>query len=143
MFKSGNVTVYVGDFERAVEFYTKTLNLPLKYRAGNVWAEVGTDGLTIGICPAAEGEPKGLSIGLMVEKIDAAVAQLRERGVSFQGKVMDCEYVKLAIFQDPEGNPHYLCELKPAAMTGCCECSCAKPAAKKTAKKAKKTKARR
>ena len=51
MIKSGNVTIMASDFERAFRFYTETLGFKVGSRFGNVWAEVETEGLTIGIHP--------------------------------------------------------------------------------------------
>ncbi len=117
MFKAGNVTVMVSDFAKGLEWYTKTLGLKTIYSMPPHWAEVGTEGLTIGIHGPKEGESHGsgtgqLSIGLIVEKIENTVAQLQERGISFHGPVQDTDFVKMAFFTDPDGNPLYLCEVK-------------------------------
>lgn len=125
MFKAGNVTVMVSDFDRGLEWYTKTLGLKTIYSMPPHWAEVGTEGLTIGIHGPKEGESHGsgtgqLSIGLVVEKIENTVAQLQERGISFHGPVQDTEFVKMAFFADPDGNPLYLCEVKESVSGGSC-----------------------
>jgi predicted enzyme related to lactoylglutathione lyase len=123
MFKAGNVTVMVSDFAKGLEWYTKTLGLKTIYSMPPHWAEVGTEGLTIGIHGPKEGESHGsgagqLSIGLIVEKIENTVAQLQERGISFHGPVQDTEFVKMAFFSDPDGNPLYLCQVNEAACSG-------------------------
>ncbi len=146
MLKAGNVTVAVNDFERALDFYTKTLGLQLKYRLQNHWAEVGTEGVTIGIhqrtpeMPPAGG-PGSFSVGFIVDAIEPAVARLKERGVAFHGPVTDTDFVKMAFFGDPDGNPHYLCQVKPAAMGGECGAEGAHEKAHAEAKPAKKAKA--
>lgn len=156
MFKCGNVTVMVSDFAKGLGWYTKTLGLKTIYSMPPHWAEVGTEGLTIGIHGPKEGESHAsgagqLSIGLVVEKIENTVAQLQERGISFHGPVQDTEFVKMAFFSDPDGNPLYLCEVKAGVgAESCCEgggehakahAEAAKPAkapkAKKPAPKAK------
>jgi len=118
MIKSGNATVMVRDFERALRFYTETLGLRLLYQAGHEWAEISAgDGLTIGLHAwggrgPAPGSASGISLGLTVPAIEAAVAELARRGVEFRGQIVDNENVKLAFFADPDGNPLYLCEVK-------------------------------
>ncbi|MHC4579517.1 MAG: VOC family protein [Planctomycetota bacterium] len=114
MFQSGNVTVMVSDFERAVRFYTETLGLELRFRSGDEWAEVTTQGLTVGLHKAGTQGPRpgaegALSIGLQVAEIAAAMERLQERGIRF-GQVVEDGPVKLAFLGDPDGNPLYLCQ---------------------------------
>jgi catechol 2,3-dioxygenase-like lactoylglutathione lyase family enzyme len=120
MITGGIATIMVRDFDRAVRFYTETLGLELKFRAGNEWAEViAGQALTIGLHPWSPGhgpEPgqaSGISIGFGVDPIDKAVAALRSKGITFRGPIQDNNNVKLAFFADPDGNPLYLCEVKP------------------------------
>jgi catechol 2,3-dioxygenase-like lactoylglutathione lyase family enzyme len=119
MFTGGNVTLMVSDFNRAVRFYTETLGLLLKSRAGDAWAEVQAPGLTIGLHPAGEqgpqpGQASSFSIGLEVEKLDTAMAALKEKGVEFVHTVDD-KAARFAFFSDPDGTPLYLAELKAPA----------------------------
>ena len=120
MISGGNVTVMVRDFDRALRFYTETLGLNLLYRAGDEWAELmAGKSLTIGLHRWSghgpqPGAASGLSIGFIVEKIEPAIDSFRKIGVTFHGPVQDNENVKLAFFADPDGNPLYLCEVKPA-----------------------------
>jgi predicted enzyme related to lactoylglutathione lyase len=112
MYQGSNVTVMVSDMNRAVRFYTEALGLTLKARFGDGWAEVQAPGLTIGLHPVRQGAPTGapaggVSIGLQVENLEAAMATLKERGVEFRG-IVEGEGVRLAHFQDPDGTPLYL-----------------------------------
>src|ERR1043165_1298941 len=92
MFRSGNVTIYVTNMDRAVRFYTETLGLKLAYRFGDHWASVECGkGLTIGLHPAsgpvisATGK-NSPSIGLELEgTMDEAMKTLGARGVKFEG----------------------------------------------------------
>jgi catechol 2,3-dioxygenase-like lactoylglutathione lyase family enzyme len=118
MFTQCNVTVMVSDLQRALAFYTETLGLPLKSRSGDEWAEVQGPGVVIGLHKASGKGPKpgtqgSLSIGLGVQNLELAMAELRKRGVQFQGPVVSDGPVKLAFFGDPDRNPLYLCELPP------------------------------
>lgn len=121
MIHGGNATIRVRDLDRAIRFYTETLGLKLRYRAGNEWAEVDAGkGLVLGLHPTgSEGSPAGgagsISVGFDVdESLDAVVATLRDRGVVFRGAIPDRpeEPVRLALFSDPDGNDLYLCETK-------------------------------
>ena len=116
MFKHGNVTVMVSDLERAVKFYVETLGLKLQYEAPGQWAQVEAPGLTIGLHPAGEDTPQpgksdSLSIGFEVEDIAAAAETLEARGIVF-APIVDEKATKLAFFNDPDGNPLYLAEVK-------------------------------
>jgi predicted enzyme related to lactoylglutathione lyase len=117
MIKSGAATVMVSSMERAVDFYTRVLGLKLMTPAGSDWAEVETPGLTIGLHLAKHGAKPGaqgaISIGFDVAgSLETAMATLRERGVRFEGPVVDNPEVKLAFFGDTDGNTLYLCEVK-------------------------------
>ncbi len=117
MITSGAATVMVSNMDRAVNFYTRVLGLKLMTRAGSDWAEVETPGLTIGLHLAGHGPTPGaqgaISIGFDVAgSLETAMATLRERGVRFEGPVVDNPQVKLAFFGDPDGNALYLCEVK-------------------------------
>jgi len=122
MIKGGNVTIFVSDFDRTVRFYTETLGMPLRMRAGNFWAEVvaGPD-LVIGIHPQSENAAKpgtvgAMQIGLTVEgPIEEIVESLKGKGVTFLGEIVNDDGVgKFARFVDPDRNHLYFWESIPA-----------------------------
>jgi len=122
MISGGNATVFVTDFERALDFYVNVLGMRLRMRAENFWAEVvAGDELVIGIHPANDGgvrpgTPGSIQIGLALSgSIDDAVAALEGRGVTFSGPIVDDGPVRLAFFHDPDGNELYLSEVVHAA----------------------------
>jgi len=117
MIKGGNTTIYVSDMDRAVEFYTKTLGLKLRFRQGGHFAQIdGGPGLSLALHPAGPESPRpGHSGSIMVgfsvtDSIEKEVETLRKRGVHFRGPIKDSDPVKLAFFGDPDGNDLYLCE---------------------------------
>ena len=123
MIDGGIATVFVTDMSRAVAFYTDTLGLKLRMRAGDHWAEVEAKrDLVIGLHPASpDGPPPGtagaVQIGLQVnEPLEDVVGELTRRGVAFTGPIIDDTNVRLAFFADPDGNVHYLCEVTPAPV---------------------------
>ena len=126
MFRGGVVTIYVSDMERAVRFYSETLGFSLKERHGNNWATVdGGPGLTIGLHPATREIPAGrqgsIALGIYIDTpIEETVKRLTSRGASFpSGVIDDGGILSLAFFNDPDGNPLYLAEMKarPAASS--------------------------
>ena len=117
MIAGGNATVYVSDMDRAVRFYVETLGFKLVVRHEDHWAEVDAGGgLILGLHPASPHAPKpgtsgSISIGLAVNApIAEVVAVLSNRGVVFQGPVVENGPIKLAYFGDPDGTSLYLCE---------------------------------
>jgi predicted enzyme related to lactoylglutathione lyase len=119
MFRGGVVTIYVSDMDRAVKFYSETIGFTLKERYGNHWAAIdGGPGLTIGLHPATGQVPAGrqgsIALGIYLDSpIEEAVKQLTSRGASFPGGIVDDDgFLSLAFFNDPDGNPLYLAEMK-------------------------------
>lgn len=117
MYSNGNVTVYVSDMNRAVQFYSETLGLKLLYRFADHWASLQAGkGLTIGLHPASKENPAGrkgsMAIGLELSgKMEDAVRELSARGVRFTSQSDEGKAGKFAGFDDPDGNPLYLAEL--------------------------------
>jgi catechol 2,3-dioxygenase-like lactoylglutathione lyase family enzyme len=119
----GNVTVYVSDMDRAVDFYGTKLGLKLAQRFGNHWAEFHAGpALVIGLHPKSEKGPApgttgAMSIGLTVDgPIDEEIRHLTAKGVGFRGPVVRDEQggLSFAFFGDQDGNDLYLCEVTKA-----------------------------
>jgi len=113
MFKSGNVTVMVGDLQRAKQFYVETLGLKLQHETEGHFALIEAPGLTIGLLHLA-GEPGvqpgksgSMSIGFEVENLETAIETLQSRGVEFHDAVEGQE-AQVVHFNDPDGNTLYL-----------------------------------
>ena len=138
MILGGNATLYVSDFPAAVRFYTRDLEMRLRFRAGNHWAEVeaGKD-LVIGLHPARPDGPKpgtagAVQLGLVVEgPLEDVLARLAARKVQIEGAIIDDPRSgsRYASIRDFDGNPIYLMEKpkkrraparrrKPAAARG-------------------------
>jgi predicted enzyme related to lactoylglutathione lyase len=118
----GNASIYVTDMERAVQFYTGALGLPLRVRVGTEWAELDAGkGLVLGLHLArppetvSAGTRGAISIELAAtRKLDDVVAELQARGVAFKGEIQDWPAVRLATALDPDGNELVLAQVLDA-----------------------------
>jgi len=117
MFSNGNATIFVSDMDRSVNFYTKILGLKLAQRFGNYWASVEAGKLAIGLHPASNQNPSGRDgstiVGLELSgDIEDAISTLKRQGVKFRGVVSQDNAGRTAHFEDPDGNPLYMIQLK-------------------------------
>ncbi|TGU99340.1 hypothetical protein EN794_000950 [Mesorhizobium sp. M00.F.Ca.ET.151.01.1.1] len=108
----GNASIYVTDIDRAVEFYTTKLGFPLKLRVGTEWAEIDAGkGLVLGLHRArppetVEAGARGaINIELAVTRsLDEVVPELKARGVTFKGQILNYPAVRIATVLDPDNN---------------------------------------
>ncbi len=101
------VAIAVSDPERARKFYQETLGLkPARTHMEGAWVEYDLGAITIGVgChPAWQPSRDGTSVAFEVDDIDAAIAQLTERGVTFDMEKMETPVCWMAQFRDPDGN---------------------------------------
>src|SRR5579863_1820653 len=111
------VTIFVSDRDRATRFDTEVLGCKLDFRFGNEWAQLQSDGTTIGLHPASKESPAGIKgsiqLGILVSQpIQQVADEMKAKGVQFLGPVVDDTQVLAANFEDPDGNPFYLAEMK-------------------------------
>jgi predicted enzyme related to lactoylglutathione lyase len=125
MINGGNATLYVRDMDAAVDFYTKTLGLKLRFRAGDHWAEVeaGKD-LVVGLHPTgANLRPPGVAGSVQIgftldEPLEDVVRRLSERGVQFDGPIVPGGAgLRFAHLKDMDGNVLYLWETAGAPVS--------------------------
>jgi predicted enzyme related to lactoylglutathione lyase len=101
------VAIAVSDAERARKFYQETLELnPSTTAMGGAWVEYDLGPVTIGVgChPAWKSSRDGTTVAFEVEDIDAAIAKLKERGVTFDMEKTETPVCWMAQFRDPDGN---------------------------------------
>jgi predicted enzyme related to lactoylglutathione lyase len=101
------VAIAVSDAERARKFYQETLELqPATTAMGGAWVEYDLGPTTIGVgChPAWKPSRDGTTVAFEVVNIDATIAKLKDRGVSFDIDKMETPVCWMAQFRDPDGN---------------------------------------
>lgn len=101
------VWVPVQDMDRAVTFYSETLNLELKDRGAD-WSEIDAGNLMIGLNAreTASAHSEGGAVITFTPEggIEDEVARLTEAGVKFTGEISDHDWGRIAPFKDSEGN---------------------------------------
>ena len=97
------------DLGWAVEFYGSTLGLPRSvYLPERNYAEFETGNLTLSVFDAEgfglEHNANRNAMGLHVDDVAQARADLESRGVQFTGEIPDTGVCHMAFFSDPDGN---------------------------------------
>ena len=112
MFKKvDDVFFNVDDMEKAKAFYRDKLGLAVKYEAAD-WVELDAGNVTIALRrygSGPEGRPElgvgeGATIVFEVDDIAAVKKDLEAKGIKLIGGVFEYGSVKLAAFEDPNGN---------------------------------------
>jgi predicted enzyme related to lactoylglutathione lyase len=101
------VAIAVSDIEKARKFYQETLELkPSSTAMEDAWVEydLGTVTIGVGCHPAWQPSRDGTSVAFEVDDIDAAIAKLKERGVTFDMEKIETPVCWMAQFRDPSGN---------------------------------------
>lgn len=94
------------DIERAKAFYGDTLGLRRDpHSESEFWAGETCLSLWMPAWADVEFAPQELAMpALRVNDVAAARAALEEKGVQFQGEVLDTGVCHMAFFKDPDGN---------------------------------------
>ena len=101
------VSVPVQDIERAKAFYRDTLGMHSP-SWDSAWPEIETGNVSLYLVdPTAYGtefKPHGAHIALRVPDVAEARRALEEKGIEFDGDVLDTGVCHMAFFRDSEGN---------------------------------------
>jgi catechol 2,3-dioxygenase-like lactoylglutathione lyase family enzyme len=101
------VSVLTQDVGRAKQFYGETLGLPIETEGEND-LEFTLGQVTLDVFnPASTGQefaPSPAGIAIRVPDVAAARAELEEKGVRFDGDIVDTGVCHFAFFKDPDGN---------------------------------------
>jgi predicted enzyme related to lactoylglutathione lyase len=97
------------DLEAAAAFYGDTLGLRRSvYLPERNYAEFETGNLTLSVFNAEQfgmtHSPNANAIGLHVDDVAQARAELEGRGVEFKGEILDTGVCHMAFFSDADGN---------------------------------------
>ena len=99
----------VRDMARARAFYEELLGLKptmVHDTENGAWTEyeLGDGAFSLGQAPGWEPSPDGASIAFEMEDFDAAIATLKERGITFKMEPFATPVCRMAFVVDPEGN---------------------------------------
>lgn len=121
MFRKVAFTMYpITDVPRARKFYEETLGLKrgsMGNQGEHYWIEYdlpegGCLGLT-NFIPDKPSDSAGGTIAFEVADLDALIADLKSKGVTFKSDVIVSPVCRMAVCLDSEGNSILLHELKP------------------------------
>ena len=101
------VAIAVSDKERARKFYQETLELkPGMTAMEGAWVEydLGTTTIGVGCSPGLGTVARRNTVAFEVDDIDATIANLKERGVTFDMEKTETPVCWMAQFRDPDGN---------------------------------------
>jgi catechol 2,3-dioxygenase-like lactoylglutathione lyase family enzyme len=100
--------VPVTDMERSKKFYGETLGLPQTSDGGFPEFKLGDNGflylLSLESIGAGFRGPHDAGFALRVPDVHEARKELEEKGVAFNGEVLDTGVCHMAFFADPDGN---------------------------------------
>lgn len=110
------VNVFVSDYERALDFYRNVLGLTLLERDDEFgYASFATSGANMAVVRTdpAQSELIGrhTGIGLMVEDLDGAYAELKDRVTFDEPPTRQPWGGYMAMLRDPDGNVFYFDQL--------------------------------
>lgn len=100
------VMYHVSNLENSVTFYCDILGMTVEGKYGDDWVELAATPTTLALYRPEEGDPRigGASIGLAVDDVAAAVAELTAKDVEVvwgEGESPVCHF---AVIRDPDGN---------------------------------------
>jgi lactoylglutathione lyase len=104
--KLGIVMIVVRDMERSVAFYRDVLGLKLLFHQDN-WSQFDAGNILIGLHPEGEevkvSPTTGMSIGIYVDDVDKAVAEIRRRLARIAVGPRPEPFGRWALLFDPDG----------------------------------------
>jgi predicted enzyme related to lactoylglutathione lyase len=101
------VAIAVSDKGRARKFYQETLELkPATTAMDGAWVEyeIGPTTIGVGCHPAWQPSREGTTVAFEVDDLDASIAKLKQRGVTFDMDKLETPVCWMAQFRDPDGN---------------------------------------
>jgi predicted enzyme related to lactoylglutathione lyase len=113
--KLGLIMVVVKDMARSVAFYRDVLGLQQLFVQDN-WSQFDAGNILIGLHPEGDevkvSPTSGCSVGIYVEDIKLAVAEIKRRGGHFAIEPRQEPFGRWALLNDPDGYNIQIIELK-------------------------------
>jgi len=100
----------VSDLKKGIEFYKNVLGLKLD-SSGEGWAEFDIGGMALVLGSwgyDAKLKGNGNGVALAVDDVDAALSELKKKGVTIEGEPWKTPVCVGAAISDPDGNKIYL-----------------------------------
>lgn len=104
---------FTGRYDDMRRFYEEGLALPARRDDGDDWVEFDTAGASIALHRMDDPKRQGTLLRFGTPDLDAALTELRDRGLEEDGDVVTFEEGRVASFSDADGNLIQLME--PAA----------------------------
>jgi predicted enzyme related to lactoylglutathione lyase len=103
------IELSVSDMDRAVAFYRDTLGLAFPLKGGPDWKEFDSPPVAFALDRVrgnrAEGATPGqVALALAVDDVDAAVEELRAKGVPIVKEPWEADVCYQAVIRAPDGN---------------------------------------
>jgi catechol 2,3-dioxygenase-like lactoylglutathione lyase family enzyme len=106
--KVSSVYYVVGDMDRALGLFRDTLGLKLKFQDGDKWAQFDVNGTQVAVATPAPGQVPpggGATLVLEVKDLDAARAELADKGLRPSDIVSMGSHGRFFTVKDADGNP--------------------------------------
>lgn len=99
------VVLSTDDLDASIEFYTKTLGFPLKFRDGNHFAALDGGTITLALATSLDHPIYGqVVVGVKSDDVDAAAAAIDANGGGIAKLPYDDAHERRAVVYDPTGN---------------------------------------
>jgi len=112
-----SVIHFTGRFDDMREFYEQGLALPVR-RTEKGWVEFDTAGASIALHRMDDPARQGTVLRFVTDDLDAALAELEDRGLEADGGIVKFAQGRLAAFWDADGNLLNLLEPATPAPSG-------------------------
>ena len=95
---------FTGRFDDMRRFYAEGLGFPVRREDGDDWVELDTAGASIALHRMDDPKRQGTLLRFATPDLDAALAELRDRGLESEGDVVESPGGRVASFGDSDGN---------------------------------------
>lgn len=109
------VVLSTEDLDASIEFYTKTLGFPLKFRDGNHFAALDGGSITLALATEIDHPiPGQVVVGIKTDNVDGGATAIEEAGGGIARAPYDDAHERRAVVYDSQGNGLVLYKSLPA-----------------------------